>query len=439
METETTGSNQQNEGGFQVWHLIGFFFGLLWPAMFYVLTQTYVLDVTGSAADAGLVLAMMGMGAVAAPVFGSLADRYRAHRPIQIFSLALVILGMLVMGFAQDQLFFTLAAIMVGVGLAPVAMINTVYVVAAGLSPEAEARALGWVQRLTFAGVILGGFAIGGLLRLREQGAVSYTTLFVICAAAMGVALLLAVFATGRVAARVGKMAVKRAEQANQDAPPGKFSLGDMVKSTFGLGMLVIFLVHVGWIGMAGQYVNFLNGAFDVSPSIASSVNSVAVFLSLFVIGFTGKWLGGAGPVPVLTAGMVGRAIGALAMVAIGWVVGGVGGAAMVLALLVWVALRLINPFTEMGNPVLAARTALDGAAQAQAVMIAVFALAITVGNILVGQLAENVGWMALPWQTVFFSFLAFLVMWFGVRPRLQAGDNKPDPEMLMAERSVET
>ncbi|HFQ93252.1 MAG TPA: MFS transporter [Anaerolineae bacterium] len=439
MKKETTSADQSNEGGFELWYLISFFFGLLWPAMFYVLTQTYVLDVTGSAASAGLVLAIMGLGAVAAPVFGSLADRYRAHRPIQIFSLVLVIGGILIMGFAQDELFFTLAAIMVGVGLAPVSVINTVYVVAAGHSPEVEARVLGWVQRMTFAGVILGGFVIGGLLQLRAQGVVSYATLFVICAAAMGVALLLAIFATRDVAARVAKLAAQRAEQANQEAPPGKFSLGEMLKSTFGLGMLVIFLVHVGWIGMAGQYVNFLNGAFGVNPAVASSVNSVAVFLSLFVIGFTGKWLGGAGPVPVLTAGMVGRAIGALAMLAVGWLLGGAGGTAVALALLVWVALRLINPFTEMGNPVLAARTALGGAAQAQAVMIAIFALAITVGNILAGQLAERIGWLALPWQTIIFSILAFLVIWFGVRPRLAAGDNKPDPEMLMAERAVET
>jgi len=323
------------------------------------------------------------------------------------------------------------------VGLAPVSMILTVYVVAAGLSPEDEAKALGWIQRMMFAGVILGGFAIGGLLELQKQGVVSYALLFVICAAAMGVALLLAIFATRDVAAQVGKLATQRAEQALQDAPPGKFSLGEMLTSTFGLGMLVVFLTHVGWIGIVGQYVNFLNGAFGINPSIASSVNSVAVFLSLFAIGFTGNWLGGAGPVPVLTAGMIGRIIGALAFVAVGWMLGSATLGA-ILALIIWMALRFINPFTEMANPVLAARTALGGAAQAQAVMIAVFALAISVGNILAGQLADRVGWMALPWQTVVFIVLAFLVMHFGVRPRLQAGDNKPDPEMLMAERDVE-
>ena len=408
--------------------------------MFFVLTQTYVLDVTGSAADAGLIMAMIGLGAVAAPVFGSLADRYRAHRSIQIFAIVLVILGMLIMGFAQDPLFFVLAAIMVGVGLAPVSMVNNVYVVAAGLSPEDEAAALGWVQRMMFAGVILGGFAIGGLLQLQKQGVVSYAVLFLLSAGVMGVALLLAIFATREVSDRVAKFAVQRAEKALADAPPGKFSLGDLLKSTFGLGMLVVFLTHVGWIGIAGQYVNFLNGAFGVNPSVASSVNSVAVFLSLFTIGFTGKWLGNAGPVPVLTAGMIGRIIGALAFLAVTWFIGGSGAAlGMILALIIWVALRLINPFIEMGNPVLAARTAMGGAAQAQALMIAVFALAISVGNILGGQIAQRIGWNAVPFQTILFIALAWVVMHFGVRPRMESGGGQPDPEMLAAERAVES
>jgi len=81
----------------------------------------------------------------------------------------------------------------------------------------------------------------------------------------------------------------------------------------------------------------------------------------------------------------------------------------------------------------------MGGATQAQSVMIAVFALAISLGNILGGQLAERIGWLALPWQTVIFCSLAWLVTYFGIRPRLKEGSNEPDPEMLMAERELET
>lgn len=436
MTGNATAQSQRQSGGFQVWHLIQFCLGFIWPGMFTVLTQTFVLEITGSAADSGLVMAMIGLGAVATPIFGGLADRYQAHRPIQILSVSMVIVGILTMGFTEDEMFFVLAAILVGVGLAPAMTITTVYVVAAGLPREVEAKAIGSLQRMMFAGVILGGFAIAGLLQLQQQGQLSYAALFSICAGFAALALLLIIFATRDIAARVRELAVKRVEKANQDAPPGKFSLGDVLKSTFGLSLLVIFLNHVGWVGMAGQYVNFFDGAFGIDRSIVSSVNSIGVLASLAVIGYTGKWMGRAGPLPILSAGMVLRAVLAVALAAIGWALGG-ASEAIALPLLVWVAFRLVNPFIEMGNPVLTARTSVGGAAQAQAVMTAVFALAISMGNILGGQLAERFGWLALPWQTVVFCSLAFLVTYFGIRPRLQEGSNVPDPEALLTEREV--
>lgn len=432
-------NNKSNtSGGFQLWHLSNFFFGLIWPGMFFVLTQTYVLEVTGSAADAGLVMAVIGLGALATPVFGGLADRYRAHRPIQILTTSLVIIGIGIMAFSENAMLFMLAGILVGVGLAPATTINNVYAVAAGLSPDGEAKTMASLQRMNFGGVILGGFAIAGLLQLQKQGQVTYSTLFLICAGLIGLALLIVIFASRGIAARVSNFAVQRAKKAIEDASPGKFNLGKLFKSTFGLALLAIFLNHLGWTGIVGQYVNFLDGAFGVDRSITSSVNSIAILLSLVVIGFVGKWMGKAGPIPVLSVGMLARVVLALALAAVGWALGGASGA-IFLPLLVWVALRLVNPFTEMGNPVVAARTAIGGAAQAQSVMIAVFALAISLGNILGGQLAERIGWLALPWQTVIFCFLAWLVTYFGIRPRLKEGSNEPDPEMLMTERELET
>jgi MFS family permease len=250
--------------------------------------------------------------------------------------------------------------------------------------------------------------------------------------------LLLAFIAARGVADRVADQAAKRVENANEAAPPGKFSLGVIFKSTFGLALLAIFLNHMGWTGVVGQYTNFFKGAFDIDPSVTSSVNSGAVLISLVVIGLAGKWMGRAGPVPVASMGMALRVGLALALAAIGWAMGGANGA-LVLPLLVWTTFRLVNPLVELSNPVLAARTSVAGATQAQALMTAVFALAISLGNFLNGQLAENLGWLALPWQTIVFCSLAFLVTYFGIRPRLEEGSNEPEPEMLLAERELTT
>ena len=291
---------------------------------------------------------------------------------------------------------------------------------------------------MLFAGTIIGGFAVAGLLQLQKEGHLSWSTLFLICAGVVGLALLLTMFATREVAARVSELAVERAERAASEAPAGKFRLRDVFGSTFGLMLLVVFLNHLGWIGISGQYVNYLNGAFDIDRSLATSVNSVGVLLSLVVIGLVGKWIGEAGPVPALSTGILSRVVMAFALVVIGWLIGDESGA-VALPLLVWIGLRMVNPFIELANPVLAARTSVGGAAQAQALMVAIIALAISLGNILNGQLAERVGWNALPWQTIKFCSLAFLVSHFAIRPRLPEGTNEPDPELLLVEREIQS
>ncbi len=427
----------KRRGAFRSWHLINFFFGLLWPGMLYVLTQTFVLEVTGSAADAGLVMAMIGLGALATPVFGSLADRYRAHRPLQLVALALILGGILIMAFAADDIFFTLAAILVGVGLAPVATLSTVYVVAAGMDPEDEAAAMASLQRMTFIGSILGGFLIAGLLQLQQSGIVDYTALFLINAAIVAATFVLA-FATTREPARiVAEVAARRSLEREQQVAEQGQSLGQLLRSPFGLTLLVVFLNHVGWVGMVGQFVNFLDGAFGIDRSITSSVNSLAMLASLPVIGIVGRWMGKAGPVPVLSVGTAGRVLGGGAMIALGWVLGGSGGA-IALPLIVWVALRLVGPLTDLANPVLTARTTTGGAAQAQSATIAVFALALAVGNVIAGQIAERFGWAAVPWQTVFFTGLAFLVVTFWLRPQIPEGSNVAAPEDVLTEIELE-
>jgi len=427
----------RRRGTFRSWHLISFLFGLLWPGMLYVLTQTFVLQVTGSAADAGLIMAMIGLGALATPIFGRLADRFRAHRPLQLLALVLVLVGILIMAFAQDELFFTLAAILVGIGLAPVATLNTVFVVAAGLEPAEEAAAMASLQRMFFGGSILGGFLIAGLLQLQERGHVSYTGLFLINAVIVAATIVLA-YATTREPARiVADVAARRAmEQVEQTTGQGQ-SLGAILRSPFGLTLLVVFLNQVGWMGMNGQYVNFLEGAFGIDRSITASVTSIAMLLSLPVIGMVGRWMGRVGPGPVLSVGTAARVIGSGALIVLGWTIGG-AGTAIALPLLIWAGLRLVNPFTELSHPVLAARTSTGGAAQAQAATIAVFALALAIGNIIAGQVAERFGWGAVPWQTVFFTGLAFLVVTFWLRPLLPEGAGAVAPGDVLVERELE-
>ncbi len=56
----------------------------------------------------------------------------------------------------------------------------------------------------------------------------------------------------------------------------------------------------------------------------------------------------------------------------------------------------------------------------------------------LILDIGSGIGWLALPWQTVVFCTLAFLVVRFGIAPRLGEGSNEPEPEMLLAAIKME-
>lgn len=179
-------------GGFQPWYLMNLFSALLWPGVFAVLLQTYALKITGSAADTGLIMGIGGIGALLSPVFGNIADRYRAHRPLQILAWAIVATSIATLAFSVNEMVFLVAALCFGVGMAPAGMISTVYVVGAGLSQESESRAMGAFQRMYFVGSVLGGFMVAGLLR----SGLSDTVMFLICAGIAVICLFLALFTT---------------------------------------------------------------------------------------------------------------------------------------------------------------------------------------------------------------------------------------------------
>ena len=75
---------------FQWWMISFIAAGAGWAAFISLLIPPFVTESTGSAADAGIVMAIISLAAVLAPVLGGFADKYRAHRLV----LTLGVLGM---------------------------------------------------------------------------------------------------------------------------------------------------------------------------------------------------------------------------------------------------------------------------------------------------------------------------------------------------------
>jgi hypothetical protein len=69
--------------------LISFLLAIVWVGIHPVLVPTFVISQTGSATDVALVLSLMSLGALAVPLLTGVADKYRAHREVQLICLLL--------------------------------------------------------------------------------------------------------------------------------------------------------------------------------------------------------------------------------------------------------------------------------------------------------------------------------------------------------------
>ena len=119
----------KKESSFQWWMISFIAAGAGWAAFISLLIPPFVTESTGNAADAGVVMAIISLAAVLAPVLGSFADKYRAHRLV----LTLGVLGM-GLGFfmysisAETKSIYVLDAIILGISVAAINAVGPVFV-----------------------------------------------------------------------------------------------------------------------------------------------------------------------------------------------------------------------------------------------------------------------------------------------------------------------
>lgn len=154
---------QKKNSSFEWWYIAHFVFGVVYLGFVPILVPTYVIEISGSAAEAGVVMAIIGLGALLAPAIGGFADKYQAHRIAQLAGLLSLALGGVAFAIAQEDLFFAIAAILVGVGVATVMMINPTFIVGAGFVQELESRRLTRLNQTAIVGQLTGGLLVAGL------------------------------------------------------------------------------------------------------------------------------------------------------------------------------------------------------------------------------------------------------------------------------------
>ena len=388
---------------FEWWYIAQFAFGAIHSGFGAILIPTYVISITGKAADVGIIIGFLGLGALLAPVIGSLADRYQAYRTAQLAGLVSYVLGALVFAFAADMLLFALGAALLGTGSAILIMINATFILGARFPQKVESRALTRLNQTGAVGQLLGALAVGSL----TQAGLSFSGRFLVMAGLAALCLLLTA-ATNREAA--GRIQATPRETVN-GAGTGRVPLHTVLVSAFGLFLLSTIFARAPLDMFFGQYPNYMQNVFQVSPSLSATALAVTALATLVVLDLAGRWMGRSGPSPVcLTAiGVPVIAAGGLILLATSVPV------PVFLPLGMYVILRLCLRCLDLTQPPLACRMSRAALGTTQGILLGARVTAFMGGNMGGGWLADTLGFHSIPWAVAGLSVAALLLGYLAV------------------------
>jgi predicted MFS family arabinose efflux permease len=388
---ETNTDKQTKGSAFQWWMVSNLGVGAGFSAFVALLVPPYITQLSGSAASAGVVMAIISLAAVMGPVLGSFADRYRAHRLV----LSLGVFGMAVafaaFAFAADDTtFFALDAILMGVSVAAVGAIGPAFIVGANLPQTLQAKRLTTYNLVAPVGQVIGGAIMGAA----AAAGMSYSNRFWIAAGVMLLAGIVTWLGSSKAAQQI-QVQETGAVDDESTTKAKSTGLGSVLFSTFGLFLLILILSSVANNGINNQISNILPNVYGMSEVMVSSLISLAGLLNIVFFFVAGWWMGRSGGMPALTTGVTLRFFGAALM----GILGLVSGSPL---LLVAAAMQLLYqgaPFVRLPQPAVAVRFATIPAGQASGWVLGASAIGSFVGSVLGGWLADKVGFNAINWM----------------------------------------
>jgi predicted MFS family arabinose efflux permease len=413
----TTQNNQASESNssFEWWYVAHFVFGVIYLGFVPILVPTYVIEISGSAAEAGVVMAIIGLGALLAPVIGGFADKYRAHRIAQLAGLLALALGGVAFAVAREDLFFAIAAILVGVGVATVMMINPTFIVGAGFSQDMESRRLTRLNQTAIVGQLTGGLLVAGL----TQAGLSFPARFMVMAAIALIGLVITAMTNKEAAARLASAGSPAEEQGT--ATP---DLKTILVSAFGLFLLSMMINGLGQGALESQYPNYMQKVFSISPALSASALSVTAIFNLLLIGVAGTWMARSGPTPVFFASLILRLAAAVVLI----VLAIVGGVPAFLPLGMYVLLLVGIAWVDLVGPALAGRLSVATMGTTQGFLMGSLAIGTALGSLSGGLAAESIGFQSLPWITAGGVVLALLFGYMAI-----SRSRTPEPAKVSA------
>ena len=409
---------------FQPWMTANVAVGAGFAAFVALLVPPYITQATGSASEAGVVMALISLAAVIGPVLGGIADKYTAHRQVLVGGMAAMTLALLMFGVASaDSEFQVIDAVIMGLGIAGVSAVAPVFIVSAGLSDALQARRLTAFSIAFPVGQVAGGM----MLAAAANAEWTFEQRFYLGAAVLAVCTVIVFFTTaGPTAALVLDDSEEKDPAASKDSTR-RSGFGGVMFSLFGVYLLVLVLSSLAQNGVNNQIANILPNVYGISETTTSSLISVAGALNIVLFFAAGKVMAKYGPLTPFLAGTVMRFGGAACMGLLGWVTDAP-------VLLVAAAMQLLyqgSPFTRLPQNVLAVRFAPIPSGQANGWVIAASALGSFGGSLLGGWLADEVGYNSIAWMAAISAGIGVGLLVLIILPMSRRGED--DKEVVTA------
>lgn len=419
MAESTSPADVANEPkAFEWWMTSMFAMGAGFSAFVSLLIPPFVTQVTGEASAAGIVMAIISLGAVLGPAFGTFADKHRAHRLVLVLGVAGMAVGFVMYALsAESAALYALDAILMGASIAAVGALAPVFIIGARLSQAVEARQMTTLQLMQPAGQVAGGV----LLSLAAQARWSFPARFWLAAIFIAVCMIVTWFSTRGLDHRLEDTTGARAgARAGNNA--GSTSLRSVFVSLFGVYLLVLTLSSVANNGINNQISNIMPNVYGISEAMTSTLISIAGVLNIGLFFVAGRWMARRGPWSPFLAALVIRLVAALGMA----VVGLIADAPALLAAGFMQLLYQSNPFSRLAQAPVAVRFATFPAGAASGWVMAASATGSFGGSVGGGFLAESLGFNAINWMAVVASGLAVVTALLVLAPAMRRGAAPP-------------
>jgi MFS family permease len=412
---------------FEWWMLSMFALGISYSAFVSLLIPPFVTEAGGDASTAGIVMAIIALGALAGPPIGSFADRYGAHRLVMVGGIAGMALSFVAYAIsAESTALYALDAILMGVSVAAVSATAPVFIVGAKLDQETEAKQMTTLQLMMPAGQLVGGIILAGITGW------SFANRFWLGAGIVAISFFVVWFTTDNVSRRL-KLAMGEDSDAASGGARRKIGLKQVLFSTFGIYFAVLVFTSVANNGVNAQIANIMPNVYGIDAKTTAALISLAGLLNILLYFPAGRWMARKGPFPPFMAGIVGRMIAGIGMGAVGLMTDNkalLGAAFMQL-------MYQTAPFVRLAQPGLAVRFATFPAGQASGWVIAGSAIGSFVGSLLGGYLADTFGYNAVNWMAAAAGGGAAIILFMWLRPaerRMRESDTHPPPSPTVNE-----